>query len=147
MRQVAATKEPPCTAEDHRISLIRAVTTQPVWFSMTMTSFRKPTTAPGKSAEVGRSPFSRPYGAKAGWMVRGPRFAIVYVVLSPVLVVLLSGGGGGPLGFLIALGFVPALTMVLRSLAGLPVRRIPSIRSRRIRHGEIAMTVWFSASD
>ncbi|MDQ0100631.1 hypothetical protein J2T10_000250 [Paenarthrobacter nicotinovorans] len=74
-----------------------------------------------------------------GWMVGGWRVVMGYVVLSPVLIVLLSGGGGGPLGFLSALGSIPALTMVLTSLAGLPVRRIPRIRHWWIRYGEIAM--------
>ncbi len=59
-------------------------------------------------------------------MVGGRRVVIGYVVLSPVLVVLLSGDGGGPLGFLFALGFIPALSMVLTSFAGLSVRRIPT---------------------
>lgn len=72
-------------------------------------------------------------------MVGGRRVGIGYAILTPVLVVLLSGGGGGPLGFLYALGFVPALTMMLTSWAGLPVRRIPRIRRWWIRHGEIAM--------
>ena len=91
------------------------------------------------SAESDRSTFSRPNEAKVGWMVGGRRVVIGYAVLTPVLVVLLSGGGGGPIGFLLALGFVPALTMVLTSLAGLPVRRIPRIRSWWIRYSEIAM--------
>lgn len=110
-----------------------------MWFSTTMTTYRKPTTVPGKSAELGRPPFIRPNETRVGWMVGGWRLVIGFVVHTPVLVVLLSGGGGGPLGFLMALGFIPALTMVLTSLAGLPVRRIPRIRHWWIRHGEIAM--------
>ncbi|NHW47398.1 hypothetical protein HAV21_10925 [Paenarthrobacter sp. MSM-2-10-13] len=37
------------------------------------------------------------------------------------------------------MGSIPALTMVLTSLAGLPVRRIPRILPWWIRRGEIAL--------
>ena len=111
-----------------RFHWVHALTKQPVWFSMRMRFFRKPTTVPGMSAESDRATFSEPNHAEVSWMVGGRRVVIGYAVLTPVLVVLLSGGGGGPLGFLYALGFVPALTMMLTSWAGLPVRRIPRIR-------------------
>lgn len=65
--------------------------------------------------------------------------SIGYAVLTPVLIVLLSGGGGSPLGFLLALTLGPGLIIAVTSLAGLPVRRIPSIRRWWISHGEIAM--------
>lgn len=72
-------------------------------------------------------------------MVGGGRVLLGYAVLTPIFVVLAAGGGGGPTGVLLALGFVPAMTIVLTSFAGWPVRRIPRIRQWWIRHGEIAM--------
>lgn len=50
-------------------------------------------------------------------MVGGGRILLGYAVLTPISAVLAAGGGGGggPLGVLLALGFVPALTIVLTS--------------------------------
>ncbi|MGO4652269.1 DUF805 domain-containing protein [Arthrobacter sp. 2RAF22] len=62
-----------------------------------------------------------------------------YAILTPVLIVLLIGGGGAPLGFLLAVALGPGLTMTVTSVIGLPIRLVPSIRRWWIRYGEIAM--------
>ncbi|MDP9903265.1 DUF805 domain-containing protein [Arthrobacter bambusae] len=62
-----------------------------------------------------------------------------YAILTPVLIVLLIGGGGAPLGFLLAVALGPGLTMMVTSLIGLPIRLVPGIRRWWIRYGEIAM--------